>query len=170
MDFTALIATAIGDADARDALARLASEQTALRRVATLVAERTSSDELFAAVAAEVSAVLDVDRVTIDRYDSDASSTVLASLNASGFPVGSRWPHDGPSVGARVLATGRPARVDDYTEVDSSAAAMHSPTPSTPPSAPRSWSRATCGVWSASRERAIACRPERSSVSRTSRR
>ena len=36
--FTELVATAVANAEARDALARLADEQAALRRVATLVA------------------------------------------------------------------------------------------------------------------------------------
>ena len=38
-DFTELVATAIANADAREQVTRLAEEQAALRRVATLVAE-----------------------------------------------------------------------------------------------------------------------------------
>ena len=51
--FTELVATAIANADSRAALARLAEEQAALRRVATLVARATPPQEVFAAVAEE---------------------------------------------------------------------------------------------------------------------
>ena len=43
-DFTELVATAIANAESREALARLAEEQAALRRVATLVAGGTGPD------------------------------------------------------------------------------------------------------------------------------
>ena len=46
-DFTELVATAIVNADSRDALARLAEEQAALRRVATLVARDAPPGEVF---------------------------------------------------------------------------------------------------------------------------
>src|SRR5271155_1707106 len=48
--FTDLVATAIANADSRTALTRLANEQAALRRVATLVARAMPPHELFAAV------------------------------------------------------------------------------------------------------------------------
>ena len=119
--FTELVATAIANTEAREALARLADEQAALRRVATLVAEGVSQDTLFAAVAEEVAGLVGVDQLTIDRYDAD-SSTVIASLIDPGFPVGSRWPFEGSSLGRTVFETGRPARIDDYSELTSTAA------------------------------------------------
>ncbi|MDX6525895.1 MAG: hypothetical protein QOI43_1406, partial [Gaiellales bacterium] len=119
--FTELVAPAIANTEAREALAQLADEQAALRRVATLVAEDVSQDTLFAAVAEEVAGLLGVDQLTIDRYDAD-SSTVIASLIDPGFPVGSRWPFDGTSLGRTVFETGRPARFDDYSELTSTAA------------------------------------------------
>jgi GAF domain-containing protein len=48
--FTELVATAIANAESRAGLARLAEEQAALRRVATLVARGTPSEKVFAAV------------------------------------------------------------------------------------------------------------------------
>jgi hypothetical protein len=48
------LATAIANAESRAALARLAEEQAALRRVATLVAGGTSPDKVLAAVAGEI--------------------------------------------------------------------------------------------------------------------
>ena len=59
-DFTELVATALANAQARDALSRLADEQAGLRRVATLVAQGASPDDLFSAVAEEVAAVIDI--------------------------------------------------------------------------------------------------------------
>jgi signal transduction histidine kinase len=118
-----LVATAVANAQAREDLQRLADQQTALRRVATLVVEGTAEADVFALAAREVSRVFGVERVTIDRYDSDAHSTVVASVDDPGFPVGSRWPLDGPSLGATVLETGRAARIEDYTDLHSTSAA-----------------------------------------------
>ncbi|MDX6473338.1 MAG: hypothetical protein QOK22_2154, partial [Gaiellaceae bacterium] len=50
-EFTKLAATAIANAESRSELALLAAEQSALRRVATLVARGIPADKLFAAVA-----------------------------------------------------------------------------------------------------------------------
>jgi hypothetical protein len=50
-NFTELVATAIANAESRGALARLADEQAALRRVATLVARGAPPIEIVAAVA-----------------------------------------------------------------------------------------------------------------------
>jgi hypothetical protein len=52
--FTELVATAIANTESRAALARLAEEQAALRRVATLVAQATPPEQVLAAVAEEV--------------------------------------------------------------------------------------------------------------------
>ncbi len=104
-------------------LVQLAEEQAALRRVATLVVQGKAEADIFALAAREVAQVFGVHRVTIDRYDSDAHSTVVASVDDPGFPVGSRWPLDGPSLGATVLQTGRAARIEDYTDLQSTSAA-----------------------------------------------
>jgi PAS domain S-box-containing protein len=116
LDFTELVATAIASSEARDNLRRLAAEQASLGRVATLVAKGATGDVLFAAVAREVAGLFGVTMVSIDRYE-NGESIVLASLGVPEFPVGSRWPLDGPGVRALVYETGRPARVDDFSEV-----------------------------------------------------
>jgi hypothetical protein len=81
----------------------LAEQQAALRRVTTLVAEGATAAELFTAVVEEVVAVLDVPAGWLFRYEPDRSVSVLASLNGPGFPVGSRWQLDGPSLSATIL-------------------------------------------------------------------
>jgi signal transduction histidine kinase len=113
--FTELVSTAIANSDARDQLRRLLDEQSALRRVATLVAEGASAGELFSAVAAEVAGVLRVPVVGVHRYDPDASFTMVGVAGDTCFTVGSRWPVEGEGLAGTILATGRPARKDDYS-------------------------------------------------------
>src|SRR4051794_19043183 len=120
--FTELVATAIANTESRTELAAsearsrdLAGEQAALRRVATLVAEGTSSNELFAAVTREVADVLDVPVVALQRYEPDRMFTMVAIAGETTFMVGSRWPVEDEGLGGMILATGRPARKHDYT-------------------------------------------------------
>jgi signal transduction histidine kinase len=116
--FTELVATAIANAESRAALARLAEEQAALRRVATLVADGVPPEEVFAAVAAEVGRLLPVDSASMCRYESDGTLTFLAQWGTivAHFPVGSRWALGGRNLGTLVLETGRPARIDGYAD------------------------------------------------------
>jgi GAF domain-containing protein len=65
--FTELVATAVANAESGAGLARLAEEQAALRRLATLVARGTASEEVFAAVTEEVVRVLPVDLARLGR-------------------------------------------------------------------------------------------------------
>jgi GAF domain-containing protein len=119
--FTDLVATAISNAEAREVKRTLADEQVALRRVATLVARGARGSELFPFVTEEIGRVLEVPVVTIDRYDPDRATTVLAAWSSNGtsdYESGSRWPlDDGPSVAKAVLESGRPARIDDYSAI-----------------------------------------------------
>jgi signal transduction histidine kinase len=97
------------------ARARLADEQAALRRVATLVARETPPAEVFAAVTHEVGRLLAVDIATMLRYESDGSATVVAAWSRTGrhIPVGSRIDLDGENVVGAVRRTRRPERIDD---------------------------------------------------------
>jgi GAF domain-containing protein len=95
----------------------LAEEQAALSRVALLVARGTPAETLFAVVASQVAAVLDVPLVSIVRYEPDGTALERASVSPQGqmFTVGTRWSLKGTNVVAQVLESGRPARIDDYT-------------------------------------------------------
>ena len=117
-DFTELVATAISNALAREDLRRLLDEQAALRRVATLVAEGATTEDVFAAVAREVARVLNLPLVEMCRYETDGSATVVAASGEHPFQTGTRWTLDGPSLTAMVRWTGRPARVEDYAGVE----------------------------------------------------
>jgi signal transduction histidine kinase len=114
-DFAELVAVAVADGSARVKLQRLVGEQAAMRHVATLVAEGSSPSDLFAAVARAVAEAIDVDAISVERIDPDRSTTVIASLGAAKFAIGSRWPLDDSGLHAPVIASGRPARVDDVS-------------------------------------------------------
>jgi GAF domain-containing protein len=96
----------------------LAEEQAALRRVATLVARGVPSEEVFAAVTAEVGRVLSAGYAHLGRYDADGMLTSVAAWGAGvvGFPIGSRWNLGGKNVATIVSRTGRPARVESYAD------------------------------------------------------
>jgi signal transduction histidine kinase len=114
--FTELVATAIANAHAGAEVRRLAEQQAALRRVATLVARESSPAVLFAAVADEVGRLLDADTTRVFRYEPDDTATVVAASGEalSDIPLGTRVPLGGDSVVARVRRTGRPARMDSF--------------------------------------------------------
>jgi PAS domain S-box-containing protein len=117
--FTELVATAISNTQARDDLGRLVDEQTALRRLATLVAHGAAPSEVFAAVAEEVGLFVGADVVNIVRHEADDTATAVASWSAIGgtIPLGTRLPLVGPSIMGTVARTGRPMRIDDYSGV-----------------------------------------------------
>ena len=116
--FTELVATAIANADSRAALARLAEEQAALRRVATMVARGAAPQEVFAEVTEELARLLPVDMAALIRYDPDGTLTYAASWGktADHTPVGSRWGGQGKNIGTAVFETGRSARVESHAE------------------------------------------------------
>jgi signal transduction histidine kinase len=120
--FTELLATAVANAESRAGLARLAEEQAALRRVATLVARGTRPEEVFAAVTNEVGRLLSVDLANMCRYESDGTLIFVASAGER-IPVGSRWPLAGQkNLATLVFETGRSARIDDYADATGSLA------------------------------------------------
>ena len=116
--FTELVATAIGNAQARLELRGFAEEQAALRRVATLVAQAAEPEAMFGAVAEEVGRLLDADYTILSRYDPDGAATVVGTWSRTGtavpVPVGIRVEHGGRNVHSLVFESRRPARIDDY--------------------------------------------------------
>jgi len=118
--FTELVATAVANTEGRATLARLAEEQAALRRVATLVAEATPPHVVFAAVAEEVGRLLAVDFAILVRYDPQGTLEVVGTWTRTGAPaptpVGGRLPLGGRNVTTVVYQTSRAARID-YSDV-----------------------------------------------------
>ena len=116
--FTELLASAIANAESRARLARLAEEQAALRRVATLVARGVPPEELFDAVVRAIGRLLPIDLANLCRYEPDRAQTFVATWGRPGkrFPLGSRWPLGGKNLGTIVFETGRPARIESYAD------------------------------------------------------
>ena len=114
-EFAELIATAISNVEARSEVGRLADEQAALRRVATLAAREAPATEVFAAVAEEVAGLLEVNEGRLIRYEPDDTGTIVADWGIKARRlVGERLTTDGINVAALVRRTGRAARVDNY--------------------------------------------------------
>jgi PAS domain S-box-containing protein len=115
-EFTELVAAAIGNTESRAGLARLAEEQAALRRVATLAARGAPPEELFAAVVDEVGRVFPAEHAALARYEPGAMMTTVAISEglADSFPAGGRWPLGGKNVSTLVCETRRSARIDGY--------------------------------------------------------
>ena len=94
---------------------RIADEQAALRRVATLVARAVPPREVFAAVAKEVGRLLTADFAILVRYDPQ-DLEVVGTWTSTGVPsptpVGGRLPLGGRNVTTLVWRTARPARID----------------------------------------------------------
>ena len=99
-------------------LARVAEEQSALRRVATLVARGVAPADVFAAVTEEVGVLLDADLAHMARFETDGTASGIAgwSPGAEGVPIGRHVSLQGESATASVLRTGRAARTDRYED------------------------------------------------------
>ena len=103
-----------------------ARQQTALRRVATLVARSVPPSEMFSAVVAELANCLDVQNASLFRYEPDGTATLLAAADEPGLqkmPVGERFSLEGENIAAMVRRTGRAARMDSHDHAAGSAAA-----------------------------------------------
>ncbi len=123
-EFTELAATAIANAEAREELRRVADEQAALRRVATLVARAAPPPVVFATVTEEVGRLLSADITALTRHDPDDAVTVVARWTATGDPLPSEVRNPmAESPLTRVLReTGGPVRIDPYPEPSASSA------------------------------------------------
>jgi signal transduction histidine kinase len=115
-DFTELAATAIANAEAREELRRIADEQAALRRVATLVAQGAPSEAVSGTVTEELGRLLPADAAVLGRYDPDGYLARLSvwSRTADPLPTVGRSRLGGRNVSTLVLETGRSARIDDF--------------------------------------------------------
>jgi hypothetical protein len=101
---------------------RLASEQAALRRLATLVARGVEPSEVFDAVTKEMCRCVPAEGSGLWRYEgSDEITMVAASYHPAAepvkWPVGARTPTAGNTLASMVQRTGAPARMDDYEGV-----------------------------------------------------
>ncbi len=103
-----------------------ARQQTALRRVATLVARGVPPSEVFSAVVAELASCLDSRNASLFRYEPDGTALLLAVADERGLqkmPAGERFSLDGQNVVAMVRRDGRAVRMDSHDHAGGSAAA-----------------------------------------------
>ena len=100
---------------------RLAAEQAALRRLATLVARGVEPLEVFGAVAEEMRRCVPADTAGLWRFETDREITIVAAAAdpeaLARWPVGTRTPVQGNTLAALVQRSGRPARMDSYDTV-----------------------------------------------------
>jgi signal transduction histidine kinase len=98
----------------RDELSRLVAEQSALRRVATLVAHGASPPRVFTAVTEEAGLVLGADGTRLVRFEADGTATVVAGWGRTGptMPVGTRVDVAEDDLVARTRRDGQVTRVD----------------------------------------------------------
>ncbi|MGA2011277.1 MAG: PAS domain S-box protein [Solirubrobacteraceae bacterium] len=108
---------------ARGRFELIATEQAALRRVATLVARQATSDELFAAVAREVAELVEAQWSSILRYDSLGNVTLVGVYGEGPqLVLGDSWTLEEAVAAGMIWRTRAPARVD-VKEADSPLAA-----------------------------------------------
>jgi signal transduction histidine kinase len=110
-----------------DALGVLAEQQASLRQVATLVARGVDPSEVFSAVADELARCLNLQHSTLFRYEADGAATLLAARHEHGstaLPIGERFPLEGENIAAKVLHSGRTARMDSHDDAPGAAAAL----------------------------------------------
>ena len=166
-EFTEIVGSAIANAESGEALARLADEQAALLRVATLVASGVEPGALFDAIAGEVDALFGLDITAVVRFEDDGIVTVMGA-------------HGGPhSPGARVQLDPDYVVAAVYRHSRLRASISRIPRASRPPSH-RSWRCVArsgdadrrrgrfCGVRSRSHRSKVRSRPEPTGGSPTS--
>ena len=99
-------------------LRRLLDEQSALRRVATLVARSVAPSDVFEAVTREVGLLSGAEYARMERYEADGTVTGLAvwSRERDQLAVGTRFSLEGVSIAALVADTGGPVRIDSFED------------------------------------------------------
>jgi sugar diacid utilization regulator len=107
---------------------RLTAEQTAVRRLAALVADGVEPSKVFGAVAEEMRRCAPADTAGLWRFESDGEITIVAAAAdpaaLAQWPVGTRTPVVGNTLATRVQRSGRPARIDSYDNVAGPIAAL----------------------------------------------
>ena len=97
--------------------ARLSTEQIALRRIATLVAQSRPPLAVFEAVTREVGLLCGADLARMEHYEEDGTVTGIAAWSRVPvrLAVGTKFSLVGPSIAREVRATGGPVRVASFT-------------------------------------------------------
>jgi signal transduction histidine kinase len=116
---------ALGAPDADDHAIRLAQEQAALRRVATLVASSAEPEQVFETVAEEAGRLLAARTAATVRFD-QPDAVVVGSWSdgeGTGIQVGTLVPYSDPDSPV-YRASREGGRIDDYADVGGEAARL----------------------------------------------
>ena len=100
-------------------LRRLAEEQAALRRVATLVASDAPPEQVFQLVTEEVCRLLGIREAVLQRFDDQRSSTIVGRFGehmVGGIEIGSTLPIEEGLTAWTVLQTGAPAHIENVED------------------------------------------------------
>ena len=104
--------------DRLEDLSRLAAEQAALRRVATLVAREPPAKDVFLLVTEEASRLLGAESGLLLSYDENhVSATVVGhytELATPAFALGTTLPVEGDTLSSTVPRSGKTGRLDSY--------------------------------------------------------
>ena len=122
---TSVIVGALATTASRRAIASehargaIAEEQSALRRVATLVAQAGPPSVVFESVTREVGLLCNADMARMERYEADGVVTGVAAWSRAPsqfaeLAVGTRFTLDGLSIARGIQQTGGPVRVDGF--------------------------------------------------------
>src|SRR5512138_193009 len=100
-------------------LERVADEQAALSRVATLVGAGATEADIASAVSSEIGELFSAQRTAVVRWDGD-TIRVIGSWGVD--PGGARLAgtvlgYGGDTISARVVETGAPARIDSAADL-----------------------------------------------------
>ncbi|MGH3635030.1 MAG: histidine kinase, partial [Mycobacterium sp.] len=113
--------------DEQEQLRHLATQQAALRRVATLVARGVTPQEVFAAVAEEMGRCLNVDNAEVFRYEDDGAAILVLGCypdaGPDGLHIGERLTLEGANVPGAVFRCACPSRMDNLDNAAGSLAA-----------------------------------------------
>jgi PucR C-terminal helix-turn-helix domain/GAF domain/GGDEF-like domain len=118
----AALAMSVDNAQLYAEYRRLAAEQAALRRLATLVARGVEPSEVFDAVTKEMCRCAPAEGAGLWRYEASGEITMVAAAYHPAaaplkWPVGTRTPIAGNTLASMVQRTGGPARMDSYENV-----------------------------------------------------
>ena len=104
--------------DGPNELERLVAEQSALRRIATLVAEGAAEVDIAGAVTAEIAKLFGSQRANAMRWDGE-TITVLGDWGEEGLArhAGRVYTYGGDTITARIVESCAPARIDSPDEI-----------------------------------------------------
>jgi signal transduction histidine kinase len=114
--FAELVSYAIDNAETREDLRRLADEQAALRRIATLVARGSDPHTVFDAVCEETGRLFAATSVNLAHFTADGLNETMAGWSVRGVhvPAGTLLALEGDTINALVRDTAAPGRFDSY--------------------------------------------------------